>query len=135
MDLVVDANILFAALVKNSTTSDIMFSDNMHLYTPEFIFTEFEKYKELLKSKTKRTYSDFENLMDLFQRRIAIIPLEEIKAFVGNAKKISPDVKDIPYVALALKLNASIWSNDKALKEKQDLVKVYSTEDLIKILK
>ena len=36
------------------------------------------------------------------------------------------------YFALALKLNCGIWSNDKKLKN-QDKVKVYSTEDLLKI--
>ncbi|MEK6928390.1 MAG: hypothetical protein AABW65_00335 [Nanoarchaeota archaeon] len=36
--------------------------------------------------------------------------------------------------ALALKLDCAIWSNDKKLNE-QDKVKIYSTEDLIELLK
>ena len=71
--------------------------------------------------------------MEILQTRITIIPKEEIMQFVGRAKEISPDRKDVPYFALALKLKASIWSNDRSLKEKQSIVKVYSTEDLIKI--
>ncbi|MFH1211857.1 MAG: PIN domain-containing protein [Candidatus Woesearchaeota archaeon] len=46
MELVIDANILFAALIKDSTTSDLLFKNT--LYAPEFILEEFKKYKEEL---------------------------------------------------------------------------------------
>ena len=48
-----------------------------------------------------------------------------------KARKISPDEKDTVYLALALKLRCGLWSNDKDLKEKQNSVQVYSTEELI----
>jgi predicted nucleic acid-binding protein len=37
---------------------------------------------------------------------------------------ISPDPKDIPYLALAKRIKASIWSNDKKLKENQEIFEV-----------
>ncbi len=37
MDLVVDANILFAALIKKGITSELFFEDELYLITPEFI--------------------------------------------------------------------------------------------------
>ena len=55
MDLVVDANILFAALIKEDITSELIFKLRLHLFAPEFILEEFEKYKEELKNKTGRT--------------------------------------------------------------------------------
>ncbi|MBS3119731.1 hypothetical protein J4475_02815 [Candidatus Woesearchaeota archaeon] len=128
MDLVIDSNILFAALLKESGTSDILFKHT--LYAPEFIFEEFKKYKEYLKGKTKRTEEDFDGLFDLFERNVILIPKEEIESFIEKAEKISPDAKDIPYLALALKLKCGLWSNDGDLKEKQNVIKVYSTEDL-----
>jgi predicted nucleic acid-binding protein len=82
MDLVVDANILFAALIKDSTTSELMLHEDIHLYAPEFILEEFEKYKELIKRKTNRNDSEFETALDIFQRRIKLIPHEEIKPYV-----------------------------------------------------
>ena len=51
MDLVIDSNILFAALLKESGTSDILFKHT--LYAPESIFEEFRKYKDYLKGKKK----------------------------------------------------------------------------------
>ena len=131
MDLVVDANILFAALIKENITSDLLFKNDLHLYTSEFIFEEFGKYKELIKNKTGRTDEEFEEFFNSLQRRITIIPSEEIELFLKKAKEISPDIKDVPYVAVALKLNIAIWSNDRKLKEKQNVVRVYSTEELM----
>ena len=128
----IDSNILFAALLKESGTSDILFEHK--LYAPEFIFEEFRKYKEYLKGKTKRLEEDFNELFDLFERNVILIPKEEIEPFIEKAEKISPDAKDAPYLAIALKLRCSLWSNDRNLKEKQGVVKVYTTEDLIKML-
>jgi len=51
--------------------------------------------------------------------------------FIKKAKAISPGPKDVPYVALALKLHIALWSNDKNLKKKQKEVMVFSTEDLL----
>ena len=130
MDLIVDANILFAALIKESKTSDLLFREELHLFTPEFIFIEFAKYKGLLLEKTHRSKDDFQNLLELFERQITVYPLSEIKPYLIKASNISPDPKDVPYCALALLLNASIWSNDKMLKQ-QSIIKIFSTEDLI----
>ena len=130
MDVVIDSNILFAALLKESGTSGILFKHK--LYAPEFIFEEFRKYKEYLKGKTKRTEEDFNGLFDLFERNVILVPREEIEPFIEKAKKISPDEKDVFYLALALKLRCGLWSNDGDLKEKQDTIQVYSTEELIR---
>ena len=116
-------------MLKESGTSDILFKHK--LYAPEFIFVEFRKYKDYLKGKTKRTEENFNELFDLFERNVILIPKEEIEPFIKKADKISPDVKDVPYLALALKLRCSLWSNDRDLKENQDVVQVYSTEELI----
>ncbi|MHA2473510.1 MAG: PIN domain-containing protein, partial [Promethearchaeota archaeon] len=48
MDLVVDANILFAALIKDNITSELLLKREFHLFAPEFIFEEFEKYRDYL---------------------------------------------------------------------------------------
>lgn len=58
--------------------------------------------------------------------------MKRLKKFVLRAKEISPDKNDIAYFALALKLKCPIWTNDKKLKD-QDEIKVYSTSELIEI--
>lgn len=133
MDLVLDANIFFAAIVKRSITADLLFREDFHLYAPEFLFEEFEKYKVLLKGKTERSNEEFDLFLGILQRKITLVPYEDIAPFIEKAKDISPDIKDIAYVALALWLNCAIWSNDKALKEKQDIIKVYPTHELVRL--
>ncbi len=130
MELIIDANILFAALIKNNITSELLFKEELELYAPEFIFSEFKKYKNEIKKKTNRTDLEFERLIDVFQRRTELIPYEEIKPFIKEAKQICPDIGDIQYIALALKLHCAIWSNDKKLKN-QKIVKIYSTSEII----
>lgn len=131
MDLVVDANIIFAALIKDSFTYHLLFSNQFHLFTPEYIFTEFEKHKEEIIGKSERTKEDIFRLLEILKRRIVLVPLEELADYVGDAERITPDPKDMTYVALALKLNCAIWSNDKDLKEKQKVIKVYHTHDVV----
>lgn len=134
MDLVVDANIIFAVLIKKSFSYNLLFNNRLHLHTPEYIFTEIEKHKEEILDKTERTTQEFYNFLEILKRKIVIVPLEELTEYVNEAELITPDPNDMAYFALALKLKCGIWSNDKKLK-KQDKVKVYSTEDIVKILK
>jgi len=54
MDLVIDANILFALLITKSKTEDIIFHEDVHIFAPEFLFVEFEKYNSLILDKTSR---------------------------------------------------------------------------------
>ena len=37
MDLVVDANIFFSALIRQGKTEELMFEPSLHLFAPEFI--------------------------------------------------------------------------------------------------
>ena len=133
MKLVVDANILFASLIKEGFTSDLIVDDSLELYSVEFIFEEFKKYKKLIKKKTQRNDREFDRFMQIIQKRIKLIPYEEFKGFILESNNISPDPKDVEYLALALKLSCALWSNDKKLKT-QNKVKIYHTKDLVKTL-
>ena len=133
MNLVVDANILFAALIKESQTIELMFNENINLFAPEFLFEEFAKYKEEIIKKTKRTETELKEVLDMLKSIITFIPKEEFEEFLREAIRISPDKNDIQYIALALKLKLPIWSNDKELKNKQNKIKVYHTKELMNI--
>jgi predicted nucleic acid-binding protein len=130
MDLVVDANIIFAALVKDGLTIDLLLEPELHLFAPEFLFTEILKYKEELMKKTNRPEEDFNEIFEVLRQKITIIPKEEFESFLEEAHSICPDENDAVYFALVLRLNIAIWSNDKKLKE-QNTVRIYSTKDLL----
>ncbi len=130
MDLVIDANVLFAVLIKDGFSYNLLFKDNFCLFAPDYIFIEFEKHKEEILEKTMRTDKEFFKLLDILKRRIILVPLDELIDYIEEAEKITPDPDDMAYFALALKLNCAIWSNDKNFKE-QDKIKVYYTHELI----
>ncbi len=131
LNLVVDANILFAALIKESYTAELMISDKIQLFAPEFLFEEFSKYEHLIEKKTNRSKEEFSQFLDLLKDLITVIPKDIIVPFLARAEKFSPDKKDTIYLALALALKLAVWSNDKNLKKGQKEVKVFSTEALL----
>ncbi len=132
MELIVDANILFAMFIRDGVTTDLAFEKSFQLIAPEFIIDEFIKYKKEISFKSKRSPENFIQLMHLLMKVITIIPSEEYCDFIDESLEISPDENDAMYFALALRRNSPIWSNDKKLKE-QDKVKIYSTKEIMEI--
>lgn len=134
MELIIDANILFSSLIKNSITAEIIFTYDIKLYSPEYIVEEFLKYQDLIMKKTHRSEEEFTTTMHLLKCVITVISKEEYSKFMKDAEEISPDEKDTQYFALALKLKIPIWTNDSKLKE-QEKVKVYSTKEIIELFR
>ncbi len=133
MELVVDANVIISVLISpTGKTCELFFSENLRLYAPEFILEEIKKHEGEILQKSGLSENDLEVILTLVSSNIKFIPFSEFKGFISKAKNISHDSNDIEYFALALKLQCSIWSNDKGIK-KQDFVKVLSTSELLKI--
>jgi predicted nucleic acid-binding protein len=127
----VDANILFAALIRQNVTYGLFFEEKIILYSPYFILDELEKKKiEILQ---KNSSLDFKNVFAALKRRIRMIVTEKIKPYFPEADLISPDPNDSVYFALALYLKIPIWSNDKELK-KQNKIKIYNTEEVTRMV-
>ncbi len=134
MELVVDANVLFSALMRDSHTRHFLLFGGNALYTPEFVFEEIMKHSDEVSRKTFLSTEEISSLLrDIVSlANIKIIPLFEYEEHIKAAKKICPDPDDIHYFALALKLNCVIWSNDKKLKE-QNKINVYASHELMKL--
>lgn len=132
--LVVDANIVVSALLKNSVTrKELLCQKTEELFAPDFINEELLKYSEEFARRLKSDKKQIEETIGLIfdTAKIQVIAMEEYCEFLPKALQISPDKNDVPYFALALKLSCPLWSNDKALK-KQSKVKVLSTSELPK---
>ncbi len=132
MKLVIDANIIFAALIKRGLTAELIISNELQLFAPEFLLEEFSKYQNQILEKTHRSKENFGNFVRILKEYITFIPQKNITPFLEKANAFSPDPKDSVYLALALALKSAVWSNDKKLKKEQNHIKVLSTEDLIK---
>ncbi len=110
MQLVVDANILFAAIIKSGTNRAIMLLSGIDFYAPEFAIQEFKKHLPTLEKKTELPVHEINELFDNLLKacELSLIPFEDFKYKKEEAKKISPDVLDTSYFALALHLNCPI---------------------------
>lgn len=131
MKLIVDANIAFSLLKKGSSTRKLFKEHKLELYSHPFILDELSKYSEVLCSKLEISEDRFERIKQIFSK---LVKLEEVSPQqLNRAKPLISDKKDVPYLALAIKLYCPIWSNDPHLKQ-QSLVKVFTTAELIEFL-
>jgi len=135
MRIVVDANVLCAALLAKGKTAELLFSDQIEPVAPELLFTELERHKPELLEKTKLSENDFNTLLVLFRKKISVIPAVEFKDKLLEANKLLGEhKKDTAYVALALKLGCPLWSKEKALKKINKVV-VLGADEVYRALK
>jgi predicted nucleic acid-binding protein len=132
MNVVADANVIFAAIMRDSKTHEILFNELLRPFTPEFFFAEFEEHANEIQKKTGKTGEEFSELAGVLRKKLILVPLEELLPYLDEAERVCPDPDDVAYFALALKLKCPVWSQDKALKA-QKAVTVYSTEEMMKI--
>ena len=135
MKIVIDTNMVIAALIKDSKAREIIMSDKFEFVSPEFVLDEIYKYEGYICKKTGLSKNEFELLMALIFQKITIIPMSEYEKFKEKSKIImKEDLKDVPYVAcyLALKCDG-IWTNDSDYKNKKQ-IKIFSTKDFLGLL-
>lgn len=136
MKLVVDTNVLLSALIKKSTSRYILLNPNHTFYIPESAIEEVQKYFNTIHLKSGLSTNEIKFLFDLLTSNFQIIPLSDFLQCYEGAKKVMQhiDEKDTPFVALANCIECDgIWSNDKDLK-KQDLVRVWNTEEIVTVI-
>ncbi len=111
MHLVVDSNILFSIIIsgEKSKAFKVIKKYSVDLFFPEEGLLEFKEHKNKLKTK------EFEFRMFLAFSLIHIIPQEFYLDKIREAYEIARnfDEDDTPFIALALKLNIPVWTNDK----------------------
>ena len=137
--IVADTNILISALLKDhSIHAQLIKSKFFSIYFPEYGLKEIEKYRSYIIAKRKRKSQslslEFAGRYIMEEIKIATFDLYRQK--IKNASEIMKEIdeKDAPILALALQLCCPVWSNDKHFK-KQKSVKVYTTADLLDLLK
>jgi predicted nucleic acid-binding protein len=119
MDYVIDVNILMSILISGkSAYRPILKYHNFIM--PEFVLVEVEKYKEVLKKRTKLQEQAFLHWSYFVFSDLTILPnyvlsdesLEKSKKLLDKI-----DLKDMTYVALAIQLDLPLLTRDKPLYE------------------
>lgn len=119
MDYVIDANILMSILISGKASYK-PFLTNYNFILPDFVLIEIDRYKDVLKSRTKMQKYEFLQWSFFVFSKITILPeyvlsQESIEKSEKLLDKI--DLKDISYVALAIQLDLPLLTRDKPLYE------------------
>ena len=136
MRLVVDTNIIIAALIRDSVCRKILLSPRFEFITIGLTRFEIEAHKPELLEKARISEEEFSKIFSLLFSKLFIITDGVIKSKMSTAitimDNIDPD--DTPFIALALAVqNDGIWSDDKHFQD-QNKVRVFTTRELISIL-
>ena len=132
--VVTDANILISALISdNRQIRRTLTRKDLEFVAPKFIIVELFKHAPKIQKATKLSKT---NVLELLSSIISQVKFyEEDLISIGSwaeAFRLCRDVdeKDTPYVALALELDAEIWTNDRELKiglKKKGFAKFYKS--------
>ena len=132
----VDTNILFSFFRENPVRFIIINSSffGLELCTPEYAIEELWNNRvSLCKYARLKTEMELQTILSALKSYVEVKPMEFFEDYKEIGKSASPDKKDAPFFALALKLNAGIWSNEPRLKQ-QSVLPVFSTQEVMKEL-
>ena len=115
--LIVDSNIIFSIIVAGRGARAyriIAEHQDLELFSPEEVLIEFREHTKKLEKSAR---VEFWNKVLLAFSLIRIVPREVYADILQEAYSIASrfDPKDTPFIALSLKLDLPIWTEDKAL--------------------
>ncbi len=135
MILIVDTNIIFSGLLRDSVTREMLIDCPFVLYVPETVLFEIRKYENEIIKRSGLTKREFETLFSLITENITIVEKEKYQTKITEADKLIGhiDKGDVPFVALALTIpNNGIWTENEVHFKKQNKVKIWTTSDILK---
>ena len=133
--LVIDTNILIAALIKDGLIREIITELSLPLLLPEAEFLEIKNNLNEILEKSGLSHEEFRGLFSNLLKYIKIIENDKIADYNEKAEGIIGRIhfSDVPFIAAALATDSIIWSDDKHFK-KQNKIKVLTTKDITKSL-
>lgn len=133
MRLVLDTNILIAALIKDSLTRDILFLPDFEFLVPEYALEEINRHRAKIARHSHLKPKEIDLLRSLLLESVTVVTAEKIEPHMKTAEALigNIDPGDVPFVALALAVeNDGIWSNDRAF-ERLSGIKLWKTSDIM----
>jgi predicted nucleic acid-binding protein len=135
MKLVCDTNIVFSALIAGGKTRELILSDETELYAPEFFFSELDNHRHEIEEKSNLSEEQIGLLLNVLFKDTEVVPREEFEDELDLASQLigGTDPDDVPFLALALRLDVDIWTDDSDFEE-QNEVTVWKTHELVRHL-
>ncbi|MBS3802502.1 MAG: hypothetical protein KGY65_07125 [Candidatus Thermoplasmatota archaeon] len=92
MNIVIDSNILFSALIKDAITRKIILNYDGFFLFLSFIFEEMENHKHELLKKSKMRKHDFNALLNILLQKVIIIPSGSLLPYKEEAVHIVKEI-------------------------------------------
>ena len=123
--LAVDANPILSAIIGGSARAVFLAAKETIFYTTSFNFKRVEKYIPVLSSKRKIPLEGLYMALSLLP--VTVCDMEFYKNKMAQAKRmlVKRCPEDAHLLALSLKLDCPVWSNDRDFEGLG--IKVYST--------
>jgi predicted nucleic acid-binding protein len=143
MNLIVDANILFSALITpNGKLAQILAHPTLPIskISSHFLITELFKHQDKIVQLSKKTPESVSEDLYYYLKSIHLYDetfIEDRHWKEADRLTIGVDSFDINYVALALQTNGWLWTGDKKLAvhlNKMNFDRVLNTNELYKRL-
>lgn len=118
--IITDANIIISALISgNRQIRRNLAERDLQFISPKFVVVELFKHAPKIQKATKLSKDKVLELISTIVNQIKFY--EEDLISIGSWAEAfrlcrNVDEKDTPYIALALELDAEIWTNDEKLK-------------------
>ena len=128
--IVVDANVVFAAFLRDGATREIILDRELDLRSPPWLWEEIAARYPWLLERTRLTRPALDELLRQVRDRIADIPEAAIQAKREEALKRVPRAgrKDAPYVAAVLAVDGVLWTHDARLAKEADVETVTTAQ-------
>ncbi len=134
--LVVDANVIIAAILRDSTTRRILLGNEVLPVAPGIIIDEIVSNIREISAKSSLSEDACRRVIEILTRHLRLLSLPEYADFLPEAIESigGRDASDAPYLAAAMAVGADgIWSHDADFSS-QRRFKVFSTKQLEKLI-
>ncbi len=136
MRLIVDANILLAALIRDSSTRALLLDERLELIAPDALVIEVKRHVETdeeIRRKSHLSQSQLVELSSILCSQIRIVDRTEYWDELAEGFRLATHPEDAPYLALGLKTGVPVWSNDAGMA-RQKQVQVLTTAEVFHLL-
>lgn len=120
--------------MRESTTRRLLVLGGHELHTPEYVFEEIDAHWSELRNRSGVPQDAFREALRILRAHMVEHDSQAYAPHSKDAERIlnDLDMKDVPYVALALAIAADgIWTEDRDLR-KQTAVRIVRTVDLVR---
>lgn len=129
--VVVDATVLFAALMSDGRARHVLLHSPKVLYVPPFVFEEVDAHMAEIVATSGLPRAVVEAVLADLEDRVEVVPPALVAPFLDEARELCGEADaegDEDHVALALALDAPVWTYDDDFGRVEDVGTIGTAE-------